>query len=241
MLLRRIALGLAVTALVVVAALVLVAAVLERPASPDAGPEHREEQPGAGAAPVSRPMSRPGSRAVVPRGWVRVAVGEVAYAVPAAWSRRPAGEQVAYREDGAVIASGRGQALSSVHGCSMAWAVVADSVRSSNPAGVAEATALAWARGYAGLPEGAPLRASPAGEDAPAEEDAAGGGQAARSRVVVDLGDGPGCGGERAELTAVARQVGAEVVALVVARYLNVRGAPSDAAYEGVLGSLTAE
>jgi hypothetical protein len=135
-----------------------------------------------------------------------------------------------------VIASGRGQAVLSVDRCPVAWAVLADPVRSTNSSGVAEATALAWARGYAGLPVGSGLTASRA---APVE--LAAGGTAQSSRVEVALGEAePGCAGQRAELTAVARQAGAEVVVLVVARYLDVPGAPSDAAYEGVVGSLDA-
>lgn len=223
MTLRRIALGLAVAALVVVALLVLVAAVLER--VPPPAPQH-DDAPVAGSA-----AGQAGGG--VPASWVRVGVGQVSYAVPPAWSRRPAAERVAYREDGAVIVSGRGQALLSARGCPVAWAVLADGVRSTNPAGVVEATALAWARGYAGLPVGAGLRASRA---VPAD-----GGVAWRSRVDVDLGDGTDCAGRRAELTAVARPSGAEVVTLVVARYLDVPGGPSDAAYDGVVGSLAVE
>lgn len=210
MTLRRIALGLAVTALVVVAALVMGAAVVER---------HD------GAARAVESAGPEGSGPVVPGGWASVRVGSMSYAVPPAWSRRPAAERVAYREDGAVIAVGRGQAVLSAHGCPVAWAVLADPVRSTNLAGVAEATALAWARGYAGLPAGRlPVT-----------------GRGDRARVVVELGEAAGCAGERAELTAVARQHGAAVVALVVARYLDVPGAPTDAAYEGVVGSLVVE
>lgn len=225
MLLRRIALGLAVTALVVVAALVLAAAVVER-----SGPRAAS---GGGAARHGAPADAPREAdREVPASWVRVGVGPAAYAVPPAWSRRPVSERVAYREDGAVIASGRGQAVLSLRGCPVAWALLADPVRSTNVRGVAEATALAWARGYAGLPSGSGLVASPAATTAD--------GQRGWSRVGVDLGAGSGCAGERAELTAIAQQSGAEVVALVVARYLDVPGAPPDAAYEGVVGSLSA-
>ncbi|HSX68374.1 hypothetical protein [Nocardioides sp.] len=231
MLLRRIALGLAVTALVVVAALVLVAAVVER-----SGPRAAS---GTGAVRHGAPADAPREAdREVPASWVRVGVGQAAYAVPPAWSRRPVSERVAYREDGAVIASGRGQAVLSAQGCPVAWAVLADPVRSTNVSGVAEATALAWARGYAGLPIASGLVAS----GAATTED----GQRGWSRVRIDLGAdagagaGSGCAGERAELTAVAQQSGADVVALVVARYLDVPGAPPDAAYERVVGSLSA-
>ncbi len=229
MLLRRIALGLAVAALVVVAGLVLVAAAVER-VSP---------QRGGAASPTAELMATPTTAATetgpgARSAWATVRVGPLSYAVPPAWARRPAGERVAYREDGAVIAAGRGQSLLSAGGCPVAWAVLADPVAASNPSGVAEATALAWARGYAGLPSGAGLEASPA------EAVALAGGSAERSRVEVDLAEGSGCAGERAELTAVARRSGDQVVALVVARYLDVPGTPSDAAYDGVLGSFGA-
>lgn len=220
MLLRRIALGLAVTALVVVAAVVMIAAVVERT-------EPRAASSGSvgTTAPVSPAPTGAGPEP--PAAWGRVEVGEVSYAVPPAWSRRPAVEQVAYREDGAVIASGRGQAVLTVRGCPVAWAVLADPVRSTSVTGVAEATALAWARGYGGLPAGSGLTAASAIAEGPRW----------RSRVRVDLGDGSGCAGERAELTAVAQQSGTQVVTLVVARYLEVPGAPSDTAYDGVVGS----
>ena len=228
MLLRRIALGLAVAALVVVAGLVLVAAAVERPPTAT-GPA----SPTPGVLPRGESAAEPRS-GTRPR-WVAVRVGHLSYAVPPAWARRPAGERVAYREDGAVIAAGRGQALLSLDGCPVAWAVLAGPVTSSNVAGVAEATALAWARGYAGLPSEARLEASPA----EATTVVAGAG-AERSRVEVDLAGAAGCAGERAELTAVAVRSGAQVVTLVVARYLDVPGAPSDAAYEGVLRSFGA-
>jgi hypothetical protein len=218
--LRRIALGLAVAALVVVAALVLVAAVVEQ-----AGPPSGAGDPSRHQAQVDAPRGagRAGPpSASVPEGWARVQVGAASYAVPPGWSRRPASERVAYREDGAVIALGRGQAMLSVRACPLAWAVLADPVRSSNVRGVAEATALAWARGYAGLPDDGRLVVRSA---------------AGRARVEIDLGRGSGCAGERAELTVAAQQEGARVVALVVARYLDVPGAPSDATYDGVMGS----
>lgn len=228
-LLRRIALGLAVAALVVVAGLVLVAAAVERrptatdPASATPGVLPR------GESAAGEPMS--GTR----QGWATVRVGDLSYAVPPAWARRPAGERVAYREDGAVIAAGRGQALLSVDACPLAWAVLADPVTSSNVDGVAEATALAWARGYAGLPSEARLEASPAEATS-----VVAGASAERSRVEVDLAGASGCAGERAELTAVAVRSGAQVVTLVVARYLDVPGTPSDTAYQGMLRSFGA-
>src|SRR5689334_6601310 len=119
MTLRRIALGAAVAALVAVAALALVAPALEREPSLAA---HHETQVDA----------LRGAARAVPGSWVRVRVGAVSYAAPPAWSLQPAAERVAYREDGAVLASGRGQAVWSVDGCPVAWAVLADPVRSTN-------------------------------------------------------------------------------------------------------------
>lgn len=214
--LRRIALGLAVAALVIVGAVGVVAAVVEQSAPPP------------GAARQEVPVVRPSSAAAAAQeeGWTRVTAGGAAYAVPPAWTVQPAEQQVAYREAGVVIASGRGHAVTSVDGCPVAWAVLADPVRSANTAGVAKATALAWARGYAGLP----ARSLPVVVV-----------DGVRARVEVPLEGAVGCAGERAELTAVARPVGDAVVALVVARYLDVRGAPSDTAYARMLGSLTVD
>lgn len=224
---RRIALGLVVAALVAVSALGVVAAVVERGS---ARHETRHETQ------VDAPLRS--SRGQAPAGWQRVATGRASYVVPPGWSRRPPGERVAYREGGVVIASGRGYAAGHAEGpevssatrsaaeCPVAWAVLADPVRSSNAAGLAKATALAWARGYAGLPTSALPSVT---VDGP------------RARVEVPLGEGaPGCAGEWAELTAVAQPVGDAVVALVVARYLDVPGGLSDAAYDGVVGSFTA-
>lgn len=213
--LRRIALGLAVAVLVLVGAVGVVAAVVEPRAGPRSSPPHEAQ--------VVAPS--PPARAGRPGGWTRVTVGAASYAVPPAWVVQPGEQQVAYREEGAVIAAGRGHAVSSIAGCPVAWAVLAEPVRSGNPAGVAQATALAWARGYAGLPG----RALPAVVV-----------DGASARVEVPLDDAAGCAGARAELTAVARPAGDRVVTLVVARYLDVPGAPSDSAYAGVLESLAA-
>ena len=236
----------AVAAVLVIGALGIGAALVSK---------HSREPATAGAAPsvppvaspsvslTSSPTGLPSLAVKVPAHWVRVRVDDASYAVPRAWQRRPAAQRTAYREDGAVIASGRGQALSWRNSCRTdfapvpgGWAVLADPVVSTNPAGVAEATAVAWARGYAGLPADAPLTASSAQPVRLASS-----GTAAASRVVIDTSDSANpCAGERAELTAVARRVGDSVVTLVVARYLGVRGAPGDAAYAAVLGSLRA-
>lgn len=220
---RRFALGLVVAGLVVVTGLAVLSAVAGR------GPAMRAD------AREPAPQQVPGDHEAGPgAGWVRVASGSASYAVPTGWQRRPAGERIAYREDSAVIASGRGYALAAVTGCPVAWAALADPVRSSNVAGVVRATALAWARGYAGLPEAARLRVV---TDQVVLGD---GGAARRARVQVDLGRSGGCAGERAELTAVSREVDGHVVTLVVARYLDVDGAPDDATYDAVLASLRA-
>lgn len=236
---RRIALGLVVVALVAVSALGVVAAVVERrgggPADRSATARSTAADP-AGAADAVPPGGPTGRvAAIVSDDWQRIASGAVTYAVPPEWSRRRVTERVAYREDGVVISSGRGYAQHSVGGCPVAWSVLADPVQSTNAPGVARATALAWARGYAGLPSGTPLEAAVgAGVMGGADASLAG----ATARVEVPLGDAAGCAGERAELTALATRSGDAVVVLVVARYLSVPGAPTNAAYAGVLGSL---
>ncbi|MDO7868716.1 hypothetical protein [Nocardioides jiangxiensis] len=235
MTLRRSALVTAVVAVVVTGVLVFVAA--------DAG-RHGEGtaarvQPTAPAA--GSPEAHPSVGTRVPPRWVRVRVGDASYAVPRTWQRRPAAERTAYREGGAVIAAGRGQALSWGNDCRTdfapvpgGWAVLPDPVAATDAAGVAAATAVAWARGYAGLPATKTLAASPA-----REVRLAGGGRGLVAQVTVDTTDSANpCAGQRAELTAVARQAGGRVVTLVVARYLDVRGAPGDAVYAAVLGSL---
>jgi hypothetical protein len=167
---------------------------------------------------------------------VRVASGSASYSVPPEWVRRPVGERIAYREDGAVIASGGAMAtLAGACDAPTAWAALADPVRSSNVGGVVRATALAWARGYAGLPEAARLRAVTGPVTL-------GNGAATRqARVAVDLGPSDGCAGTQAELTAVSREVDGQVVTLVVARYRGVAGGPDDATYDAVLASLESD
>ena len=177
----------------------------------------------------------------MPGDWQRIETDGASYAVPPGWRARPARERSAYREEGKIVASGRGGAQSWANGCRtdfapipVAWAILADPVRATNPAGVAEASAAAWARGYAADPSGTPRQAGAATPLALTD-----GGTAMASSLTVDLtGSANPCDGDSAELTAVAVQRGDRVVTLVVARYLEVEGAPSDAEYAAVLASL---
>ncbi len=180
-----------------------------------------------------------------PPSWIRVGDERATYAVPRRWHRGGYEDLIAYREEGDVIASGRAMATSSVRRCvtrvqgvqtaPVAWAALTDPVESDNAAGVARATALAWARGYAGLPAsatGAPTQRSAVLAD---------GHRAHVARLVLDLGGGEGgCGGGPAEVAVVARRAGGRVVSLVVARHLDASGSPADPTYDAVLGSLRA-
>lgn len=239
---HRVALALSLVGLLVVVALGVTAAVLDgRSGDADArsagavptGP--RPEETGAAAEPVSAPA--------VPSDWQRIDVDGTTYAVPPGWRARPADERSAYREGGKIVASGRGSAQSWANDCRtdfapipVAWAILADPVVATNPAGVAQASAAAWARGYAADPTGTPRQAGTAQPLALAD-----GSTAMASSLTVDLtGSANPCDGDSAELTAVAVQRDGRVLTLVVARYLEVEGAPGDAEYAAMLASLHA-
>jgi hypothetical protein len=182
------------------------------------------------------------SAASIPPGWRRVVgPGGGSYAVPPRWRSRPLEEHVSYREEGQVTVDGLALSQSWANDCRadlapvpVAWALLGEPVRSSNPEGVARAAAAGWVRGYA---------ATRSGDTVPAPTvraiELVSGERAVAASVTVDLsGSANPCAGDRAELTVVGLSDGEEVRSLVVARYLGVRGAPSDAAYAGVVGSL---
>lgn len=239
---HRAALVLSLVGLLVVVVLGVLAAVVDARSAPAetraAGASPRPQETGAASLALSA-VSAPG----VPDDWQRIAIGDTTYAVPQGWRARPARERSAYREEGKIVASGRASAESWANDCRTdfapipaAWAILAEPVVATNPAGVAEASAAAWARGYAADPSGTPRQASPA-RPLPLAD----GGTAMASSLTVDLtGSANPCDGDSAELTAVALQRGDRVVTLVVARYLEVEGAPSDEEYAAVLASLHA-
>ena len=163
------------------------------------------------------------------------------YAVPRGWRSRPLDEHVAYRDEGQVAVEGLALSQSWANDCRsdlapvpVAWALLGAPVRSTNPEGVARAAAAGWVRGYAAMESGSKVpspvvRAIQLGSGEPA----------VAASVTVDLTDSANpCAGDTAELTVVGLRDGDEVRSLVVARYLGVRGSPSDAAYSGVVGSL---
>jgi hypothetical protein len=223
--LRSVATVVAVVGLVCVVALGVMGAVLRT--SPEA----------PGDAGASLPSS------VVTAGKWRRVVGPDggSYAVPPGWRSRPLDEHVAYRDEGQVAVEGLALSQSWANDCRsdfapvpVAWALLGAPVRSTNPEGVARAAAAGWVRGYAATESGSKVpspvvRAIRLGSGEPA----------VTASVTVDLKDSANpCAGDTAELTVVGLRDGDEVRSLVVARYLGVRGAPTDAAYSGVLGSL---
>jgi hypothetical protein len=237
---HRVALVLSLVGLLAVVALGVAAAILDgRSGSPVTRPALASPRPEATgpASATSAAVTPP----VVPGDWQRIEVDGASYAVPPGWRPRPADERSAYEEQGRLIAAGRGSTQSWANDCRtdfapvpVAWAILADPVVATNPGGVAEASAAAWARGYAADPSGTPRHAGTARLLALAD-----GGTAMAASLTVDLtGSANPCDGDAAELTAVAMQRGDRVVTLVVARYLEVEGAPSDATYAAVLASL---
>lgn len=234
--LRTVATVIAVVGLVGVVLIGVLGAVL-RTSPAQSG----QRSPSAGPASTER-ASAPPAVVQVPAGWRSVEGPHGgSYAVPRSWQPRPPAEQVAYRDEGEVAVSGDALAQSWDNDCRadlapvpVAWALLGAPVHASNPDGVARASAAAWARGYAAMGPGA---AVPKPAVRPVR--LATGETATAAAVVLDLhGSANPCAGDSAELTVVAVADGAEVRSLVVARYLGVRGSPSDAAYSGMVGSL---
>lgn len=227
---RQVALGFVAAGLV---AVVLLAAV------PVAGGS-RSGGHAAGSARAAPHV--PPALPAAPDGWVRTGSADATYAVPPGW--QTARGPIAYREDGRVIAAGSAMSTSSAQSCvatdggvarsaPVAWAALAEPVESTNPRGVAVATVLAWARGYAGLPASALERPRTR------VVELADGRRAQSARVVLDLGGGgPGCATGRAEITAVSARAGGRVDSLVVARRLGGRATLTPAARASELGSL---
>lgn len=235
--LRSVATVVAVVGLCCVVALGVLGAVLQT--SPESQGEAPQQAPSA--EPSSAAASVLSAARAVPARWRRVVGPEGgSYAVPPGWQSRPLDERVAYRDEGQVTVEGLALSQSWANDCRadlapvpVAWVLLGAPVRSTNAEGVARAAAAGWVRGYAATRPGAEV---PSPTVRPLE--LANGAPAVAASVTIDLLDSANpCSGDTAELTVVGLLDGDEVRSLVVARYLGVRGAPSDAAYSTVVGS----
>jgi len=228
----------AVVGLLVVVVIGVLGAVL-RSSGVSSAPKAASPAPVASAG-TPRVEAAALTASTVPAGWQRVRSPDgSSYAVPSGWKARPVDERVAYRDQGQVAVEGRVLVQSWANDCRsdfvsvpVAWALLGAPVRSGNPDGVARAAAAAWARGYAAM------EASAVPAPTVRSIQLATGERGVAATVELDLrGSANPCAGERADLTVVAVAEGEQVRSLVFARYLGVRGSPSDAAYRAVLGS----
>ncbi len=241
---RAVATVVAVVGLVGVILIGVLGAVLRASPGEPADPRAvRATSAGPSSVPASASVAAvTSSAAAVPARWLRVVGPDGgSYAVPPGWRSRPRGERVSYRDAGQVTVEGLALSESWANDCRadfapvpVAWALLGAPVRSTNPEGVARAAAAGWVRGYSPPQPGA-------GAPAPTVRvvELGSGERAVAASVVVDMKESANpCAGDSAELTVVAASDGAEVRSLVVARYLGVRGSPSDAAYSAMVGSL---